>query len=188
MRILRLILSIVETRFNMRRLNKMIFISLLVSIGLALSVLESAIPLPIAMPGAKLGLSNMVVLVTIIVFGFKDGIKVAALKSTVLMLITGSISSFIYSLSGALLSAVMMYLSYKYLSSIFSLIGVSVIGALSHNFAQVSVASLMMNNLRIYTYLPFLMIISLFTGYFVGLSSRYIVRNLKANFKTLFER
>ena len=93
----------------MRRLNKMIFISLLVSIGLALSVLESSIPLPIAMPGARLGLSNMVVLVTIIVFDFKSGFKVAVLKSTVLMLITGSISSFIYSLSVAVLSCIMMY-------------------------------------------------------------------------------
>lgn len=93
----------------MKKTNKMIFISLLVSVGLALSVIESAIPLPISMPGARLGLSNMVVLVTLIVFGFKDGIKVGMLKSTVLMLVTGSISSFIYSISGAMLSCMMMY-------------------------------------------------------------------------------
>jgi heptaprenyl diphosphate synthase len=172
----------------MKKLNKMIFISILVSIGLALSVLESAIPLPIAMPGARLGLSNMVVLVTLIVFGFKDGIRVSVLKSTVLMLITGSISSFIYSLSGAILSSIMMYIAFRFFSRVFSLIGVSIIGALSHNFAQVSVASAMMNNLRIYTYLPFLMLMSLFTGYFVGLTSIYIVKNLKRNFRTLFER
>lgn len=172
----------------MKKLNKMIFISLLVSIGLALSVLESAIPLPIAMPGAKLGLSNMVVLVTIVVFGFKDGIKVSALKSTVLMLVTGSISSFIYSISGAILSCIVMYIIYRYFSKFFSLIGVSIFGALAHNFAQVSVASAMMNNLRIYSYLPFLMLLSLFTGYFVGLTSIYIVKNLKKNFKTNFQR
>lgn len=170
----------------MRRLNKMIFISLLVSIGLALSVLEAAIPLPIAMPGARLGLSNMVVLVTLMVFGFKDGIKVAMLKSTVLMLVTGSISSFIYSFSGAVLSCIMMYITYRFFGGIFSIIGVSIMGALGHNFAQVSVASAMMHNLRIYTYLPFLMIMSLFTGYFVGLSSRYIINNLKRNFRALF--
>ena len=172
----------------MKKIRKMVFISILVSIGLALSVLESAIPLLIAMPGARLGLSNMVVLVTIIVFGFKDGIKVAMLKSTVLMLVTGSISSFIYSISGAILSCIMMYIAFKYWSRLFSLIGVSIIGALSHNFAQVSVASAIMNNIRIYTYLPFLMLMSLFTGYFVGLSSTFIVKNLKRNFKTLFER
>ena len=172
----------------MKKTNKMIFISLLVSVGLALSVLESAIPLPISMPGARLGLSNMVVLVTLIVFGFKDGVKVGMLKSTVLMLVTGSIPSFIYSISGAILSCIMMFLFYRYLSGIFSLIGVSIIGAASHNFAQVSVAVLMLSNPRIYSYLPFLLVVSLFTGYFVGMSSIYIVDNLKKNFRVLFQK
>lgn len=171
----------------MKKTNKMIFISLLVSVGLALSVIESAIPLPISMPGARLGLSNMVVLVTLIVFGFKDGIKVGMLKSTVLMLVTGSISSFIYSLSGAILSCILMYLFHRYLSRFFSLIGISIIGAASHNFAQVTVAVIMLSNTRIYSYLPFLLIISLFTGYFVGLSSIYIVDNLRKNFRVLFQ-
>ena len=79
----------------MKKLNKMIFLSVLVSIGLALSILESSIPLPIAIPGARLGLSNMVVLITLIVFGFKEALIVSILKSIVLMLVTGSISSFI---------------------------------------------------------------------------------------------
>ncbi|MBC8588847.1 Gx transporter family protein [Paratissierella segnis] len=170
----------------MKRLNKMIFISLLVAIGLALSVLESAIPLPIAIPGAKLGLSNMVILVTLVVFGFKDGIIVSMLKSVLLMLITGSVSSFIYSISGAIFSCIVMFIAYKYLSNVFSLIGVSILGALAHNTAQVSVASFMLHNLKIYAYLPFLMLVSLFTGYFVGLASIYIVKNLKTNYKMLF--
>lgn len=170
----------------MKRLNKMIFLSILVSIGLALSVLESAIPLPIAVPGARLGLSNMVVLVTIIVFGFKEGIIVSMLKSIVLVLVTGSISSFIYSFSGAILSCIVMYIAYKFFSNIFSLMGVSILGALSHVTAQITVASIIMNNMRIYTYLPFLMLVSIFTGYFVGLSSTYIVKNLRANFRVLF--
>lgn len=163
----------------MKRLNKNIFLSILVSIGLALSILESSIPLPIAIPGARLGLSNMVVLITLVVFGFKEGLFVSGLKSIVLMLVTGSISSFIYSFSGAILSCIVMYIVYKYFSTIFSLIGVSIFGALFHNFAQVSIASFMINNMRIYTYLPFLMLTSIFTGYFVGLSSMYIIKNLK---------
>lgn len=170
----------------MKKLNKLIFLSIIVSIGLGLSVLESAIPLPVMIPGAKLGLSNMVVLVTLVIFGFKEAMIVSILKSSVLMLITGSISSFIYSLSGAILSCLAMFLTYKFFSKVFSLIGVSITGALFHNFAQVSVASFMMNNLRIYSYLPFLMLTSLFTGYFVGLSSIYIVDNLKKNFRIIF--
>jgi heptaprenyl diphosphate synthase len=172
----------------MKKLNKMLFLSVLVSVGLALSVLESAIPLPIAFPGARLGLSNMVVLITLVVFGFKDGITVAMLKSIVLMLVTGSVSSFIYSFSGAVLSCIAMYFGYRYFSNIFSLIGVSILGALSHNFAQVTVATIIMNNLKIYTYLPFLMLVSIFSGYFVGLASTYIIRNLTVSFNIIFRR
>lgn len=170
----------------MKRLNKIIFLSLLVSIGLALSVLESAIPLPITVPGAKLGLSNMVILVTLVIFGFKEALVVGILKSIVLVLITGSISSFLYSISGAILSCITMFIVYRYLSKFFSLIGVSILGAVSHNFAQVSVASLMMYNARIFSYLPILLIMSLFTGYFVGLASTYISKNLRNNFKSYF--
>ncbi|NLY44888.1 MAG: Gx transporter family protein [Tissierella sp.] len=170
----------------MKKLNKMLFLSVLVSVGLALSVLESAIPLPITFPGAKLGLSNMVVLITLVVFGFRDGITVAMLKSAVLMLVTGSISSFLYSFSGAVLSCLAMYIGYRFFTKIFSLIGVSILGALAHNFAQVTVATIIMNNLRIYTYLPFLMLTSIFSGYFVGLASTYIIKNLKVSFNILF--
>lgn len=169
----------------MSKIKKMIFLSLLVALGLALSVIEMSIPLPLTFPGAKLGLSNMVVLVTLIVFGFKEAFIVSTLKSIVLMLVTGSVSSLLYSFSGAVLSSIAMYIAYKYMSKIFSLIGVSIIGALAHNFAQVSVASLMMKNARIYSYLPFLMLMSIFTGYFVGLTSRYIVDNLEHNFKDM---
>lgn len=163
----------------MRRLKKIIYLSLLVSIGLALSVLESAIPLPITIPGAKLGLSNMVILVTLVIFGFKEAFVVGILKSLVLVLITGSVSSLIYSLSGSMLSCITMFIVYKYFTSIFSLIGVSIFGAVAHNFAQVSVAAALMYNSRIYSYLPILLLTSLFTGYFVGLSSIYISKSLK---------
>lgn len=167
----------------MKNLKKLIFLSLLVSLGLALSVIEMSIPLPIAVPGAKLGLSNMVILITLAIFGFKEAFIVSTLKSVVLMLVTGSISSFIYSISGAILSSITMYLAYRYLSNIFSLMGISMLGALAHNFAQVTVASLIVKNIRMYTYLPFLMLLSLFTGYFVGLGSKYVIANLETTLK-----
>lgn len=169
----------------MKKINKLIFLSLLVSIGLALSVLESTIPLPITVPGARLGLSNMVILVTLVIFGFKEALIVGMLKSVVLVLVTGSVSSFFYSLAGSILSCIMMFIVYKYFMNIFSLIGVSIFGAIGHNIAQVSVASIMMNNSKIYSYLPILLLMSLFTGYFVGLSSTYISDNLKRNLQSL---
>lgn len=172
----------------MKKIKKIIFLSLLVSIGLALSVLESAIPLPIAVPGAKLGLSNIVILVTLVVFGFKEAFVAGVLKSIVLVLVTGSVTSVLYSLSGAVLSCITMAIIYRYFSNIFSLIGVSIFGAVAHNFGQVSVASLMMYNIRIYSYLPILLLMGLFTGYFVGLASIYVSKNLQKNLNLYFER
>ena len=169
----------------MKKLHKMIFLSLLVSIGLALSILESSIPLPIPIPGARLGLSNIVILVTLVIFGFKEAFIVSVLKSIVLMLVTGSISSFIYSISGAILSTIVMIIAYKYFSNIFSLIGVSILGAVAHNIGQIIVASLIMTNIKIFFYLPILLLMSLFTGYFVGISSNYISKNLRKNFQNL---
>lgn len=166
----------------MKRLTKIIFISLLVAITLILSLVETSIPIPIPIPGARLGLSNMVIVVSIVIFGFKEAFTISVLKSILLMLVTGSVSSFIYSLTGAIFSSIVMYLVYRYLSRLFSLIGVSVFGAVAHNFAQVAVASFIMSNIRIFSYLPILMILSLFTGYFVGLSSIYISNTLQKSF------
>ncbi|WP_352404375.1 Gx transporter family protein [Sporanaerobacter acetigenes] len=166
----------------MKNLRKLVFLSLLVSLGLALSILESFMPIPFIAPGAKLGLSNMVVLITLVVFGFKEALVVGILKSILFSLATGSISSLFYSLSGAILSCITMYIVYSYFPNIYSLIGVSIFGAVAHNIAQVSVASLMMKNLKIFSYLPVLLLTSLFTGYFVGLSSIFISKNLKKNF------
>lgn len=171
---------------NMKGIQKLIFLSLLVSIGLALSIIETMMPVPFVAPGAKLGLSNIVILITLVVFGFKEGLTVGILKSVVFTLATGSISSLFYSLSGSILSLLLMYLIYTQFEKIFSLIGVSIFGAMAHNFGQVLVASFMMRNIRIFSYYPILMLTSLFTGYFVGLASIYIVDNLKKHIRIIF--
>lgn len=171
----------------MKNLKKTIFLSLLVSLGLALSIIESIMPFPFVAPGAKLGLSNMVVLITLVVFGFKESLIVGILKSLVLVLVTGSISSLFYSLSGSILSCITMFLVLNYFSNVFSLIGVSIFGAVAHNTAQILVASIMMNNFKIFSYLPILLLTSLFTGYFVGLASIFISKSLKKTYLRIYE-
>lgn len=175
------ILATKESVEHMNRIRKIVFLSLLVSLGLALSIIESSIPVPFTAPGAKLGLSNMVVLTTLVIFGFKEGFTVAVLKSLSFAMATGGFSGLFYSLSGAVLSSIVMYIAYKYFSKYFSLIGVSLFGAIAHNFAQIGVASIMMENIKIFSYLPIMTLVSIFTGYFVGLSSIFISRNLEKN-------
>lgn len=162
----------------MKTTQRMIFISLLVSMALAISLIESMIPLPVTIPGAKLGLSNIVILITLMHFGFKEAIVVSALKSFLLMLITGSVTSFAYSLAGSLLSSVVMSIAYRFFSRIFSSIGISILGAVAHTVGQLIVASYVLGNIMVFTYLPILTLIGLFTGYFVGLSAGLVSKQL----------
>lgn len=163
----------------MKRLRKLIFLSLLVSLGLALSIIESMIPIPILLPGMKLGLANIVCLISLVLFGYREAFVVATLRSLVFALATGSFSGLAYSLSGALLSTLAMTIVFKYFSSYFSLIGISIFGAIFHNAGQLLAASLIMENLKIFSYFPFMTLLSLFTGYFVGLGSTLTSKNMK---------
>lgn len=163
----------------MKRLRKIVFLSLLVSLGLALSIIESMIPLPIPLPGMKLGLANIVGLITLVIFGYKEAFVVAILRTIAFALATGSFSGLVYSFSGAIFSTLAMTLVFKHLSNYFSLIGVSIFGAIFHNAGQLLAASIIMENFKIFSYFPFMTILSLFTGYFVGLGSILITNNMK---------
>lgn len=163
----------------MNNLRNMVFTALLVAMALAVSLIESMIPLPFIVPGFKLGLSNMVILVTMNIFDFKRGFLVAVLKSVLLMLIVGFGPSFLYSFAGAVLSTIMMGISMKFFNNIFSILGISIIGAVCHNFAQVSVASFMLGSIMLFSYLPVLTIVGTVTGYFVGLGAFNVSGHLK---------
>ena len=159
--------------------KKLVLISILASLGSIIGLLENIIPLPFVVPGVRLGLSNMVVLVSIVLFGLKEGVYVSLLKSVLLLLVSGNVTGFFYSFSGALLSSLSMALMIHFFKDKVSLIGVSLVGASAHNFAQVTMAVLVLKNIYIYSYLPVLLIIGLFTGVFVGISSQFILSNIK---------
>jgi len=165
----------------MNNIKKNIYLSLLVAIGLALSIIESSLPVLVMIPGAKLGFSNIVILTAIVLFGFKESVIIAILKSILLVLGTGNVIAICYSLTAGFFSAVFMNICYnKFLVNkpIFSLIGISIIGAIVHNLSQITVAVIMLNNVKIYNYLPIMTLVSLITGYFVGLATFYVTENL----------
>lgn len=159
--------------------RKLIFLALLTGLAVIISLFESMIPIPIIVPGAKLGLSNIIILTTLIVFGFRSALTVSMLKSVLFMLVSGSVSSMFFSLAGAIFATCTMYVVYRFFSRIFSLIGVSIFGALAHNLGQLTVAVFIMKNPYIYTYASILVLTGLFTGFFVGLSASYVAPVLK---------
>ena len=171
----------------MNKTREMILMAVLASLGSILGLFEAMIPLPFIAPGLRLGLSNIIVLVSVITFGFKKGLAVSLLKSILLMLMSGNVSSFIYSFSGALLSGIAMIIALKFGENFFSIIGISIIGSSFHNIAQVAVSSIILGNIMMFSYLPILLIIGIFTGFFVGISSIYILKTLKSKINLSME-
>lgn len=165
----------------MSSLKRYIFLSLLTAGAMILSIIEGMIPLPFIAPGAKLGLTNIVTLTVIVIFGFKDAMLVTILRCTLLMIVAGNPISFTYSIISGTLSVAAMFLSLKYFGKYFSLIGISVIGALTHNASQITVAAVMLENIMMFTYLPILSLMSIFTGCFVGYTSIFASDNLNKN-------
>ncbi|MGV8147078.1 MAG: Gx transporter family protein [Alkaliphilus sp.] len=155
-------------------------IAMLTSLGIALHIIEVYIPNPLIVfaPGAKLGLANIIALVTLVLFGLKYGLLVNILRCIIGGLVVGSVMSMMYSISGAIVSTFVMWVAYKYLNNYFSLIGVSLLGAIGHNVAQLFVASLLVSNIRIFIYLPIMMLVSIFTGSFIGLAAIYVLERL----------
>lgn len=162
----------------MNKTRELVFVAILSAMGTIIGLFEQMIPLPFIAPGVRLGLSNIVVLVALIVFGLKKGITVSLLKSILLMMVSGNVSSFMYSFTGALMSSIAMSFIIMLGNKYFSLIGVSLVGSAFHNIAQVSVSSFVLSNISMFSYLPILLFLGLFTGFFVGLSSDYIVKNI----------
>lgn len=160
------------------KVRKLVFLALLVALALAVSLIEGMIPVPIGVPGAKLGLSNIVLLVTLVLFGFREAFLVAVLKSVLLMLATGSVTSFFYSLSGAICASVAMGITQRCFTPPFSLVGVSEWGALFHNVGQLLVACVVLGNANIFLYLPVLTLLGVVTGFFVGLSAGLVSEHL----------
>lgn len=163
----------------MKSTKKMVFISLLVSQALVLYIVESMLPVPFIAPGAKLGLSNLITVIGLYTLSCSETFLIIILRVILSALFGGSLSSFLYSLSGAILSFIIMCLIKKIGSYRVSIIGVSAAGAVFHNVGQILVAALIIQNINIALYLPILNITGIVTGVFIGITANYAITYVK---------
>ena len=158
--------------------NKKIATSaLMIALAMILSFVESQIPSFFPIPGIKLGLANIAVIFALYRLSIKDAIVVSLIRVVVVSTLFGTSLTLAYSLSGAVLSLLIMVLLKK--SDRFSIVGVSVSGGISHNIGQIIMAIILMHNSVISYYLPFLIISGIVTGVVIGLVSAKIVERIK---------
>ena len=163
--------------------RKMVNIALLITFAVVIHTVEAVIPVPLPVPGAKLGLANIITLLALVMYDFRSGLTVAVLRSILGSIFAGNFLSFgfFFSLSGALLSTIVMatFLILERRNKI-SLVSVSILGAVSHNTAQVVTAAFLIGNFHIISlYLPLLLILALPTGVLTGFAAQYMQRTIK---------
>lgn len=164
----------------MSKTKRLVLLSLLASLAIVVYVIEAQIPPLIPIPGVKLGLSNMVSLATLLIFGPSACMSVLMLRIVLGSFLTGSVSALFFSLAGGLLSNMGMILLYVLFDKYISIWIISLIGSILHNIGQLFIVALIIQNLKIYYYLPILLISAIITGVFVGLGAHFIAKYLKA--------
>lgn len=157
--------------------SKIAQMGLMIALAFVLSYLESLLPIQLGIPGAKLGLANIVVLIAIVQIGEKEALFLTVARAVLSGLTFGSLYSMAYSLSGGVLSTILMSFMHKVKK--FSIIGISVAGGVSHNMGQLIIAMLVLKSLDLKYYSGFLTLCGILTGVLTGLVCKNVLKNIR---------
>ena len=142
------------------------------ALALIFSYVETLIPFQIGIPGVKLGLANLIVVVALYKMGGKDALLLSVTRIVLSGFIFASLFSILYSLAGGLLSLAVMVILKKRGS--FSVFGVSMAGGVFHNVGQLIVAMLVV----VAYYVPVLLIAGVITGFIIGVVANEMLKRL----------
>lgn len=161
--------------------RRLALLALLTAIALTIFVVEAQFPLPVPVPGLKLGLSNIVTLFALAVFGWKEALAILLVRVFLGNLITGQTMSLLYSLAGGLFSFVCMALILRVLKQN-QLWVAGVIGGITHNIGQIAVAVAVTQTPVLLAYFPVLMLCGIVTGVLTGLCAQLLNQKLRRFF------
>ncbi len=157
--------------------KQLVTISTLVAVAMILSYVESMIPAFVAVPGVKVGLSNIATVFALYTLGWPYAIGISVVRVFLSSLLFGNFVGMIYSLSGAALALVSMILLKKL--DIFSTVGISVVGGVCHNIGQIIAACIVMETAAIAVYIIPLLFSGTIAGVVIGLIAGNLVERVK---------
>jgi heptaprenyl diphosphate synthase len=161
-----------------KNVKKMVLLAMFVTIALLLAYVESLLP-PIwtAVPGIKVGLPNIIIVAALYSFGAKEACIVSFMRICIAALLFGTPLTFAYSFAGALLSLILMIACKKL--NLFSTLGVSVVGGVSHNLGQILLAMIIFERAEIGYYMIVLTVTGILAGIFIGVAGSFFVEKVK---------
>lgn len=157
--------------------TKVAYLGVFTALALIFSYVETLIPIHLGVPGVKLGLANLIIVVAL----YKVSIKEAYILSIVRVVLSGfifaNLFSVLYSLAGGILSLTVMTILKK--REKFSIVGISMAGGVFHNVGQLIMAAIVLESLSIIYYLPVLLVSGVLTGFIIGILSNEMLKRIR---------
>lgn len=158
------------------RRTKAAYLGVFTALALIFSYIETLIPFQIGIPGVKLGLANLIIVIALYKMRVRDALALSVVRILLAGFLFANLFSIIYSLAGGILSlAVMAFLKKR---GTFSVIGVSVAGGVFHNIGQLLVAMFVVETFSVAYYVPVLLIAGVITGCLIGIVSNEMLKRL----------
>ncbi len=161
------------------QVTKLAFLGVFTALALVLSYVESQLP-PIwtAVPGIKIGLPNIIIIILLYKLGVKEAVTVSLIRVLFSsFLLFGSGMMLIYSVVGACLSLTLMTICKKL--NLFSTVGVSIVGGISHNLGQILVAIALFDTAQLGYYMIVLAVTGTVAGVFIGIAGSLLLKRLE---------
>ena len=152
--------------------KKTAYLGVMLALALICSYVEVLIPIPIGIPGIKLGLANIVIVFALYSMGIKEALVLSIMRVTISGFMFGNVIAIAYSLSGGLLSLLIMFLLKK--TDKLSVISVSIAGGIFHNIGQMIIATILVDNYYVLYYVPVLMVAGFITGACIGVVAQEV--------------
>ena len=157
--------------------KKIAYIGLMIALAFVFSYIEFLLPIHIGIPGVKLGLANLAIIVCLYTLGDKEAFLLSVIRIVLVGFTFANMSMMMYSLAGGILSFVIMWLAKK--TNKLSMTGVSVLGGVFHNVGQILLAMWVLETESLLYYLPVLMVSGIVAGVVIGLLGALIAKRIK---------
>lgn len=157
--------------------SKAAYFGVFTALALIFSYIETLIPIQFGVPGIKLGLANLIIVIVLYKTDWREALLLSVVRIILAGFIFGSLFSIIYSLAGGILSLAVMALLKR--TDRFSVIGVSIAGGVCHNIGQLIVAMVAVDTYQVGYYLPVLLIAGLVTGAVIGAIAGEVLKRIR---------
>lgn len=157
--------------------NRAAYFGVLTALALIFSYIETLIPIQFGVPGIKLGLANLIIVIVLYKTDWREALLLSVVRIILAGFIFGNLFSIVYSLAGGFLSLTVMVLLKR--TDRFSVAGISMAGGVCHNIGQLVVAMIVVETYQVGYYLPVLLVAGLITGAVIGAAAGEVLKRIR---------